>query len=187
MKIDENTLKLCYLFLSLDKTISKDNLEKFTEIGMNYNSFESKKKELISECEQIIGLSISEYDRFAVISTAIKEIALPNESNAFSFSPLSNRSGQRECLWLLECLLWQDGNGSENEKKIIRSLAEQWKIDEAMVHEMEDTARTLYEIDNYRSFLKTSHEFYSDLNRLSRELDKSQNEIIDSMFETLNI
>jgi hypothetical protein len=187
MKIDENTLKLCYLFFSLDKTISKDNLSRFKEIGRHSGLPGFNEEAVISECEQIIAISSSDLNRFSVISEAIKAIAQPNESNAFSFSPLSNRSGQRECLWLLECLSWYDGESSENEKKIIHSLVSQWKIDEAIFLEIEDTARTLYEIDNYRSFLKRTHEPDKILKVLFQELDKNQSEIIDNIFETISI
>jgi hypothetical protein len=187
MKIDENTLKLCYLFFSLDKTISKDNLSRFQEIGHHSSLPGLNEEVIISECEQIIAISSSDLNRFAVISEAIKAIAQPNESNALSFSPLSNRSGQLECLWLLECLSWQDGESSENENKIIYGLASQWKINETMLLEIEDTARTLYEIDNYRSFLKTTNEPDETLKVLFQELDKNQSEIIDNIFETINI
>jgi thymidylate synthase len=187
MKIDKNTLKLCYLFLSLNKAISKDNLLRFNEIARNSNLPQSAQEEIISNCEKLIEASLSERNRFTVIFEAIKEITRPNESSVLSFSPLSNRSGQRECLWLLECLSWQAGTSAENEREIIRSLAVQWKIDEAMILEMEDTARTLYEIDSYRSFLKNTNEHYDTINALLQELDKSQSEIIGNMFETINI
>jgi hypothetical protein len=187
MKIDENILRLCYLFFSLDKTISKDNLSIFKEICHNSGLPEFNEEAIISECEQIIAMNSPDYDRFAVISEAIKVITEPNESNALSFSPLSNRSGQRECLWLLECLAWQDGESSENEKKIIHRLASQWKIDGDVLLEIEDTAQTLYEIDNYRSFLKTTHESAETLKILFQELDKNQSKLIDNIFETLNI
>jgi hypothetical protein len=187
MKIDVNTLKICYLFLSIDNAISEDDLLRFREIGKNSDLIDSHERAIISECEQIIAVSISRSDRFFVISEAIKVIIQPNESNAFSFSPLSNRLGQRECLWLLECLSWQDGESSENEKRVMRDLASRWKIDDSMLLEMEDTARTLYEIDNYRSFLETINEPVGAHNVLFHELYNGQKKIIENIFDTINI
>jgi hypothetical protein len=185
MKIDEMTLKLCYLFLSVDQTITKDRMSRFEEIGDAYSAFDREKQGIIDICERYISESLNN-NRYSVIWDGINEVTKRDSDSALSYSPLSNKTGQKECMWLIVCLAWYDGNCSENEKKIINNLANKWRIEKSVLLEMEDTAITLCEIDKYSSWIKTTNDPYDYVAAVINELNKNQNEITANIFETIN-
>jgi hypothetical protein len=186
MRIDEMTLKLCYLFLSVDNDITKDGMSKFDEIGKGYSDFNDEREAIISDCEEYIREFTGRNDRYSVIWNGINEITKRDTDSALSYSPLSNSFGQKECMWLIVCLAWYDGECSHNKKKIIANLSRKWGIEKSIMLEMEDTAITLCEIDKYRSWIKGGNDSYASVTAAIRELDKNQREIADNMFETIN-
>jgi hypothetical protein len=144
-------------------------------------------QECISKCENYIN-QFSSNNRADKVCASIHEITRHGSSAAHELSALNRRSGQLECFLILTCLAWYDGQCSVSQNKILTALAEKWKVEKSVAAELEDTARTLYDIDTYRSFLRnTKNESYGFVESSLKELEKNQKEIIGNAFEIINV
>lgn len=110
---DEKKQKICYLFLSLDETMTDANLLKFTQVGENFEGFKEVKDAIIEECNRIIDQSIDSEDRYDVIYEEINNIV---------GSLNMDEAERKQLLWLLETLAWYDGKCTANEKKLSELL-----------------------------------------------------------------
>jgi hypothetical protein len=174
---DQGKLKIIYLFLSLEKTIDSRGIEKFKEAGKVFDGFDDAKEEIIKDCNSLIAQSFDNEDRFDVISEGICKIA--------ELCFYSNSSIQKECLWSLVNLAFYDGDYSDTERKLLRTLMRKWGIDKSVLLEMEDTAETLVALDTHRNWIKSTHYSYDYINSIVIELDKNQDEITKNLIQTI--
>lgn len=197
---DEKKLKICYLFLSLEEPMTEANLLKFTQMGENFSGFEESKDAIIAECNQVIDESSDSDERYdVVIARKINKLvdSMFDYSSGGMFTAIvaagfgnktmTRETEQKQLLWMLESLAWYDGKCTANEKRIIRDFMSKWGIDKSVLLEMEDTAETLFMLDNYRTWIKTTGESYDYVNSVIQELDKNQKDISDNIAYTINL
>jgi Fe-S-cluster-containing hydrogenase component 2 len=187
--VDNQLLKMYYLFLSVDEPMSERNGLKFNQIGETIADFEKNKTKVINECEQMLE---NRNDRINVVfdwmTKFVDENTISDDNGYYwemSDKLFKGKKSQLENLWIIVCLALYDGNYSADEQKILNMLIQKWNIDKSVFLEMEDTALTLYEMDNYRNWLKLTGEPYDLVNSLLSELDKNQKDISENISEII--
>jgi hypothetical protein len=193
--------KIAYLFLSLEGEIDKEGLKKFDMLGEKYSNWDAERGDIIGQCKKILSEVPGQANRLLSILGEINEVA----HTSLTESPLlpiigglglgfglynlgkPSQSKRKNCLWVLVNLAFYDNQYTANEKQLISNLALKWSIDKSVLSEMEDTAETLIDLDNHRTWIKTTKDSYDYINSVVTELDKNQNELTKNLSEIINI
>jgi len=169
-RIDQ--VKSVYLFMSLEGEISKDNEVRIKELANDLKLSISEFPSIVRACENIIGLSFDNDDRFDTIL-----------EHLVKFGKEKSESEKVQILWLLVNCAFYDGEYNQNKKRFLRKLSRLWEIENNVVilSEMEDTAETLLDLEKHKEWIKTTNYPYDYTHSVVEELDKNKQELANNI------
>jgi hypothetical protein len=176
-------LQMVYLFLSLEDKISNEGLEKLHNLVSKMKLSKEDEDSIIETSEKILSKSFDKDDRFDVIYEGIIGIV---ESY---FRWADKKAEQKQALWLLINSAYCDGNYTFDKKRLLRTIMRKFNIDNSVLAEMEDTAETLLDLENHRTWIKkASAEYgYDYIDSVIKELDKNKVELANNISLVMSI
>ena len=133
----EDALKIVYLLMLADKTVSKEENERFDSIVKELDTEnECNKQEIIDECNALIATS-GNYDFMEYISDGVQDAL--HHSKEIGKGTINKKL----LLWNLLAVAYSDGDYSEGEKSVLRIINRRMEIDPSIILEMETAVSTL--------------------------------------------
>lgn len=168
-------LKIYYLFLHADGSISADEMHYLNEIISQMNLSAPCRQEYMAFCDCL-------QKQYAQIDTktAIKEIEKLVNQNSSLIPFCDFRSDKKihaQTIWTLINLGYVDTVLSNAEIDIITYLVKHWKVDATLVHELYDIAETILTLENQKEWLQTTSKTCEEIRSAIEEIDRN----IDSL------
>jgi len=176
---NEDALKLVYLLMSVDKSISSVEVEKFNSIAMDMtdNNADMKNAVVVSCAKNLKG--IEEEDHYDTVRDMVSEaLRHSKECKEGTIQP-------KVLLWNLLTIAYSDASYPEEEKKIIRYISKTLGIDKSIAPEMESAIHTMIAIENEEITLKNSDKKYSLIEAELNELTDRKTVIMNGVHELL--
>ena len=176
---NEDALKLVYLLMSVDKSISSVEVEKFNSIAMDMtdNNADMKNAVVVSCAKNLKG--VEEEDHYDTVRDLVGEaLRHSKESKEGTIQP-------KVLLWNLLTIAYSDASYPEEEKKIIRYISKTLGIDKSIAPEMESAIHTMIDIENEEITLKNSDKKYSLIEAELNELTDRKTAIMNGVHELL--
>ena len=174
----EDALKIIYLLIAADKSISDVETEKYDSIfkELDYNN-KLNKEELISSCSVIERTNEDDYIDYI----------LDGVQDALNHSKNSGKGtiSKNLLLWDLLAVAYSDGEYSEEEKKILRTVNRRMEIDQTIILEMEAAVEAINAIYKEEELLKHSGKPYDEVVPLLEETKRRSEIIMQSVHELI--
>lgn len=165
--IKNAVLIFCYL-MNTDGTVKQSELEKFDEIGLNFDNdnFLNYREDVLEECrDQILSVFDNE-DRYDVISEGVDKALYANVNND------EDVIASRLLVWNLLTVAYIDENYHNDERRLIKHIARVCDIPKQVFSEMELLMRTAVEVIKERDWLSRSERPYCEIVPIMTELEK---------------
>lgn len=180
--VDKNFMKIVYYMMMADGEIADSEMGKFNEIGKNctrhslygnISSFDSDRKEIVSECKNQMEKSFDDSDYMEVLKEGVLESIKASRFDDF---------GKRNLLWMLVNMSFADGDCSKKEEELLRYVARQLEIGKAYLclAEMEDTAKALLALENKKKWAENSTMPYNEVKVMIDEIEKDLDILVQS-------
>ena len=137
------------------------------------------KDEVINYCNDIVNGSDDYY------TEAVQEISRLLEDNS-----TLDKSVQTEVIWNLINIGYADTNYSDPERKIVAHLTDYWKINKAVLADINDTAETILALTNQRKWIQTTNKPLEEVTQRMQELNREIRQMkknIEIMIEEADI
>ncbi|WP_103617934.1 TerB family tellurite resistance protein [Campylobacter concisus] len=95
-----------------------------------------------------------------------------------------NKSGVINIIWMLINLAYADGVFSDNEQKILNKIAEDFNIENSIIEELKDCAKTLICLDEKNEWIETTDEPYKKIKAVKDEIEKD-NSLVATMVASI--
>ena len=172
----EDAIRIMYYLMAADGDISPEEVEKFCEIGKDIDpGFESRREELIQECESFLDKAADEEERYDILNEQAAEAIRSSHATAEGIIQ------PKVFLWNLLTVAFAEGEYSENEIRLIRNISRLMNIDSAVGKEMESTLRTLLAVEQEADWLKKSGRPYADVELHLNELADRKNAVMQGL------
>lgn len=173
---NKEILKIYYYLIVIDGAATSKELQKFEEIGKKIcisGDFNSKKYEILMDCDWQMKKSFSNSDYYDVIQAGVKD-------SLNSIYYLSEEE-KKLILWDLLILAECDGKYSEEEKKLIQFILYRLEIDKTVYMEMELAIKSVMAVEREIEWVKTTNKPYVEIDGLIKELTIRKNTILKSI------
>ena len=92
----------------------------------------------------------------------------------------------KEILWTMVNMAMIDNDFSENEKKLIECCCKDWKVEDSLLEEMIEIAKTLYSLYSHLDLLKSINRPYGEIEPLVNELNVNKAVLEENLKELLS-
>ena len=169
-------LRVIYYLMSVDHAVSPEEVEKFVEIGKDMDPlFMNYKQTLIDTCQLAVNNSVDDEDYYDNVHDLVGDILKNADAK-----PEKGITGKM-LYWNLLAVAYSDGGYSEDEKRLIRYISKILNIGKEITLELENTLKTLIEIDKEEEYLKQSGRPYLEVSRHVEELAQRRNAIMQGV------
>lgn len=167
----ESKMVLLILAMKIDG-IKDEELNLFLEVARQYNVNDLQKvKDIAKELLSQDNIQIREI---------FKEYAKENVSEY-------DKEGNTQFLWTLVNMGFIDGDYSDNERSLVDTYCDIAKIDKTFAREFEDIAKAMVAVVEQKKFLQNSKVNSQKSEILSKELDKNQAVLENSISELISL
>jgi uncharacterized tellurite resistance protein B-like protein len=174
--LPSDALRIIYFLISSDMELSSEELEMFDAIGADMDpAFGNHKDMIISECSAYMEQASDQGDYYDLIRDQIT--AALQSSKASSEGTIHPRL----LIWNLISIAFADGDYSDNERRMIRSVVRLMNIDLSVMLEMEAAVQTLLAIEREEEFLKSSDRKYAEVELQMNEIADRKTVIMQSV------
>lgn len=174
--LPSDALRIIYFLISSDMELSSEELEMFDAIGADMDpAFGNHKDMIISECSAYMEQASDQDDYYDLIRDQIT--AALQSSKASSEGTIHPRL----LIWNLISIAFADGDYSDNERRMIRSVVRLMNIDLSVMLEMEAAVQTLLSIEREEEFLKSSDRKYAEVELQMNEIADRKTVIMQSV------
>ena len=169
--IKEIQLKIYYFFMLADGECTPDELSKFESICEAMGVDADVKIETIKFCKDSI--HCDRHDNSIQIIQEVTKILDADMGPLESFRSINrSKKAQAEVVWNLVNLGYADVEYSEPEKRIVKFLSTYWKMDNAVISDINDTAETILALTKQKKWVKTTNKSYDEITIHIEEIDK---------------
>ena len=173
----KDAMKVIYCLISVDRTISEKESEKFNEIGMQIDPlFSLYKDQIFEECQNEFDKATNDEDYYDVVHDYAADII--RGSDAEDGKGISGKS----LYWNLLATAYVDEGYSNNEKRLVKYIARLLCIDPTVTLEMEAALKTLLEIEKEEHFLRESERTYKEVHVHMEDLEARKQAIMQGVF-----
>lgn len=191
-------LEIYYYMIAVDGVVNQPEMEKFMEIVIEmakedddsilddkeeFEEFKEDIDESIKEWNQQLEKAIDEEEYFDVIKERIDEIVSDNVYDRPAYFGTSIAASA--LLWNLMSIAESDKEYSLVEQKLIRYVVRKLNIDKDIYLEMENTMKSIQDINKEVNWLKTSNKPYAIIESNINKLSERQKVIFDSVKELI--
>lgn len=180
-----DALRFLYCLMLIDGTVTEEEEAKFSEIGLAYDEdFDIYKKQLIDECYEAAQSESAQGVEFFSLESEKKEDFydqlhdyvgdLIKEENFYRTEGIR----AKELIWNLLAIAYSEDEYSENERRLIRYIAEKSGVDRAILPEMEHELTSLIEIEKEEEALRLTDWPEKVIEERTAELSKRKNTIM---------
>ena len=169
-------LKIIYYLMTADGSVSRNEEEKFDEIGLDLDpDFMAKKNQLIGECQAHMEKLMDPEDYYDVLQDGMEDALLASRATEDSFVT------PKLLVWDLLTIAYSDNAYEDQEKKLIKYIVRKTNIDKAVFLEMESSIQTLKDIEREKAWIKTTDRPYLTIEAMVNELTDREKVIFDSV------
>jgi len=161
---------LVYLFLSVNRRITDDEMGLFCAIGREYDGWSEAKPVIIGKCEELLA---GENGRYQVIAKTFTEAA----------DGIYDGTGRTQRLllsWFIE-LMCQSGTFAGQRLDLTNLWLKESKIDQSVFDEMKDIAETALVLEKQREWVSFLGDSFSDSESVLSEIEKNLRETAESL------
>ncbi|KAB7791304.1 tellurite resistance TerB family protein [Bifidobacterium leontopitheci] len=163
----KGALKAFYYLMSVDGTVSDDELELFDHIGeeLDGKHFRDYRQQVIDSCEDRLRSYPNEADRYDVIVEGVDEAVSHHAQNP------ENGVASRLLLWDMLATAFADGNYDDSERKLIRHIARTVIKDRSLYPEMEHLMRSAHSVKEELAWITSTDRPYSEVKPIVAQLE----------------
>lgn len=183
-----DSLRILYCLMLIDGAVALEEEAKFSEIGLSCDpDFNIYKKQLIDECYAAAQSESAQGVEFVSLETEDSEEYYDQihnyVGNLIKEENFYRTEGVRakELLWNLLATAYSEDDYSENEKRLIRFIADKSGVDRAILPEMERKLIALTEIEKEEELLKSTDWPRKAIEESAAELSKRKNSIMQEI------
>lgn len=155
---NQDEAKLYYLFMMADGEISDSELKVFDSICDKLGVGIGEKYDIIRKCN---GINTFGRDMFDII---IRD-GYSDKAAKYYGSLLRNKDELTRIIWNLLWIGYADRNYSYFERKIINYLVIEWRLEEKIISEFEDIAKTIVDLENHKKWISSKYYGYDEIER----------------------
>lgn len=180
----KDALKIFYYLMSVDGQVSSSEKRKFGAMCKELAVTEkSEKEEIIHECQKFLDGGAKRKDCYGSAREGIEE-CLNEKPYDFRRLFLSKNIPDKLLIWNLITLAFCDGEYKEEERNLIKFVAQKIEFDESLFWEMENSMKTVVALEKEKAWLKSSDTMEDGTQMMIKELAKRQR-IIKKSIELL--
>lgn len=173
-------LKIYYLYMMADGQCTQGENDKFMSICESMGTEETARKEIISFCQEVVHSTDS--DNSSKVIHEITKLLDDQGSSFFLFGSINrDKKTQAKVIWTLINLGYSDDRYSDPEQKVIAFLADYWKMDNAVLSDMTDTAETILALTKQKEWIKTTNKPYDMISNFISEIDENINQLFQNI------
>lgn len=181
--MQKDDLVLVYLLMSVDGNVSAEEDNQFDELlkqsGFSEakNTVIGKAKDILSSVEAEMNDSQNWLEGLHKKYKSQLENDCSNNSGYLLNFVLGNRRSKaeyKELLWAMVNMAMIDNDFSENEKKFIGCCCKDWNVEDSLLEEMIEIAKTLYSLYSHLDLLKSINRSYGEIEPLVNELNANK-------------
>ena len=175
-------IKICYLFLHADGSMSATEKAHFNEILSKKNLLGSEMEEFNSFRSEV-SQKLSTGSAQAVISEVEKVLGEKGGLSLFSGTLDRHKTKQAETIWTLINLGYADDEYSQEEKKVVDYLVGRWGMDPNLIAELNDTDDTILALTIQKNWVQTTSKTQEEIDKITREIERD----ISTLFSNVEI
>ena len=173
--MQKDDLVLVYLLMSVDGNVSVEEENQFDEL-LKQSGFMESKNTVIGKAKDILSSVEPDMNDPQNWLQGLHKKYKSQLENDYSnnFFALGNRRSKakfKELLWTIINMAMVDKDFSENEKKFIDCCCKDWNIEDSLLDEMIEIAKTLYSLYSHLDLLKSVNRPYGEIEPLVNELN----------------
>lgn len=176
----QGALKAIYYLIASDGRIDAQEMEKFSEIGMEMDAaFPAHKDTILSECAALIEKYSGTADYEDVLHDAFRDA-------------LKSKSGKNEAaipekllLWDLLVTAFSDADYSGKEQHLVRYAARVLDISPTVLQEMEFSVHSVIALDQEAANLRSSSRPYNEVQPEVERIENRKSNIVRSIHELI--
>lgn len=178
----KEALKIFYYLMSADGQITKEEDEKFNEIGNEFSpDFSSIKKLVVEECNKQLEKIIDDADYYDIIQDGIEDALIA------SMQTVNTPITPKLLIWDLLTIAYSDNAYDDIERRIIKYIVRKCDVDKAVFLEMESSILTLLDIEKELTWIKTTNKPYLTIEAMVNELADRKNVIFESVKDLITL
>lgn len=164
--MQKDDLVLVYLLMSVDGNVSAEEENQFDEL-LKQSGFLESKNTVIGNAKDILSSVEPEMnDPQNWLQGLHKKYKLN-----FALGKRRSKTKFKELLWTMINMTMIDKDFSVNEKKFIDCCCKDWNIEDSLLDEMIEIAKTLYSLYSHLDLLKSVNRPYGEIEPLVNELN----------------
>lgn len=172
----KEALKIFYYLMSADGQITKEEDEKFNEIGNEFSpDFPKIKKQVVEECSKQLEKIIDDADHYDIIQDGIEDALIA------SMQTINTPITPKLLIWDLLTIAYSDNAYDDTERKLVKYIVRKCGVDKAVFLEMESSILTLMDIEKELTWIKTTNKPYLTIEAMVNELADRKNVIFESV------
>lgn len=172
----KEALKIFYYLMSADGQITKEEDEKFNEIGNEFSpDFPKIKKQVVEECSKQLEKIIDDADYYDIIQDGIEDALIA------SMQTINTPITPKLLIWDLLTIAYSDNAYDDIERKLVKYIVRKCGVDKAVFLEMESSILTLMDIEKELTWIKTTNKPYLTIEAMVNELADRKNVIFESV------
>ena len=173
----EDAVRIIYCLITVDRTISEEETEKFNDIGKQIDPlFMNYRDRIIEECQSEFDKATDDEDYYDVVHDYVADII--RGSDVKDDKAINGKS----LYWNLLATAYVDEGYSEDEKRLIKYVARLLDIDKTINTEMESALKTMLAIEKEEKFLEESGRSYKEVQKHMEDLDTRKKAIMQGIF-----
>ena len=176
--LPEDALKMIYLLMLADKTVSDEEKERFNLIVPELDvEGQCDKRAIVDECNDLLSTSSNNFMDY--ISDGIQDALYHSKESG------KGTIDKKLLLWNLLAVAYSDGEYSDSEKAVLNIVNRRMEIDPSIILEMETSVSTLDALMKQEEELKHSNKAYSIIDTNLKEIEYRKNTIMQSVYELI--
>lgn len=172
---EEDALKIAYLMMQADRSVTSDEEEKFMSICADLKVDKDKTTEIVSYCDSVTS-GVGDEDYMDAIRDGIRDL-------------IKDRVGKKDgtvngklLIWDLLAIAYSDGEYSKEEEKIIRQTSTLVRIDKSVLPEFISSIHTIMAIDKEVAWLKQTDRKFVEIENELNELDDRKKNVLQGVY-----
>ena len=172
---EEDALKIAYLMMQADRSVTSDEEEKFMSICADLKVDKDKTTEIVSYCDSVTS-GVGDEDYMDAIRDGIRDL-------------IKDRVGKKNgtvngklLIWDLLAIAYSDGEYSKEEEKIIRQTSTLVGIDKSVLPEFISSIHTIMAIDKEVAWLKQTDRKFVEIENELNELDDRKKNVLQGVY-----
>ena len=173
----EDAMKVIYCLMTVDRTVSEKETEKFNDIGTQIDPlFNCYRDRIIEDCQAEFGKAVDDEDYYDVVHDYAAQVIRNSEIKE------DKAINGKSLYWNLLATAYVDEGYSNNEKRLIKYIARLLDIDQTVTLEMEAALKTLLAIEQEELFLQESGRSYKEVQTHIEDLEVRKQAITQGIF-----